>query len=265
MPNADPGRVSEEGRPLTLLQKRFLKTGLEGLSYREIIKLLLLCQDLTPLESQRLAGKIIRIYQTPRELVAASDEELTELGVTPRCLLHIKFVREVAREVLREGLTNRIVYTSPEDVFEYLAYSMRDLKNEVLKVLYLDSRCQIMGVEDIFRGEAESIAINFRAIEERAIEHGAQGLVFAHNHTSGDPTSSPSDNQLTRDLVFMGIILQIKVLDHIIIGENSYFSFAKEGLIEKYEDSFLNLRIRSTVVNQGRHVRRAYKSYALVK
>jgi DNA repair protein RadC len=69
--------------------------------------------------------------------------------------------------------------------------------------------------------------------------------MFVHNHPSGDPTPSKSDKLLTRDLVFMGYILQIKVLDHIIIGENRYFSFADEGLIEKYEDSFLNLRIKS--------------------
>ena len=70
-------------------------------------------------------------------------------------------------------------------------------------------------------------------------------MIFAHNHPSGDPTPSKSDKQLTRDLVFAGSVLQIKVLDHIIIGDDSHFSFAREGLIEKYEDSFLTLRIKA--------------------
>ena len=69
-------------------------------------------------------------------------------------------------------------------------------------------------------------------------------MYFVHNHPSGDPTPSKSDKQLTRDLVFLGNVLQIKVLDHIIVGENRYFSFADEGLIQKYEDNFLNLKIR---------------------
>jgi len=69
-------------------------------------------------------------------------------------------------------------------------------------------------------------------------------LIFVHNHPSGDPTPSKSDKQFTRDLVFVGNIVQIKVLAHIIIGENRYFSFADEGLIEKYEDNFLNLKIK---------------------
>ncbi len=252
-------------KSLTSLQKRFLNTGLKDLSYSEIIELLLLSPEMTPAECRRLAARVRRKFKTPRELVAADDKELIELGVPLRSLLHIKFVREISGEILKEGITNRTVYTSPLDVFEYLAYSMRDLRNEVLKVLYLDSRCQIMGAEDIITGEAESIAINFRAIEERAIDSGAQGLVFAHNHTSGDPTPSPSDSQLTRDLVFMGIILQIRVLDHIIVGENSYFSFAEEGLIEKYEDSFLDLRIRSIAGKSRMRFVKAHRPYTKVK
>ena len=70
-------------------------------------------------------------------------------------------------------------------------------------------------------------------------------MIFVHNHPSGDPTLSKSDKRLTRDLVFIGNIIQIKVLDHIVIGGNRYFSFADEGLIQKYQDDFLNLRIRS--------------------
>jgi DNA repair protein RadC len=121
-----------------------------------------------------------------------------------------------------------------------------------------------MGVEDIISGDGESVIINIRRVEERAIECGAQGLVFVHNHPSGDPTPSPSDEGLTRDLVFMGMILRIRVLDHIIIGENSYYSFAGEGLIKKYEDSFLNLKIKSTFAIMGGHFRRTLKPYALV-
>jgi DNA repair protein RadC len=263
--NADSGLFAEQKGSLTPLQKRFLKTGLEGLSHRAIIELLLSSPELTPVECRRLIGEVVRRYKTPRQLVAASDEELSQLGVTPCGLLHIKFVREVAIEVLKEGIANQTVYTSPQDIFEYLAYSMRDLRNEVLKVLYLNSRSQIMGIEDVIKGEAESIAINFRRIQERAIERRAHSLIFVHNHTSGDPTPSPTDRQLTRDLVFMGIIMQIRVLDHIIIGENSYFSFAGEELIQKYEDSFLNLRIKSAVTTMGRHFGGARVSYARMR
>jgi len=153
-------------------------------------------------------------------------------------------VREIATEILRQRIVEQSVYKSAKEVFDYLNYAMRDLKKEVFKVIYLNNRNQIIETEDLFEGTLESILIRPREIVESVIEHGAAALIFAHNHPTGDPTPSKSDKQLTRDLVFIGNMLQIKVLDHIIIGENTYFSFADDGLIQKYEDNFLNLKIR---------------------
>jgi len=71
-------------------------------------------------------------------------------------------------------------------------------------------------------------------------------LIFTHHHRSGNPEPSKSDKELTRDLVYAGSIIQIRVLDHIVIGNNRYFSFAGEGLVEEYELDFLNLKLRGT-------------------
>ena len=90
----------------------------------------------------------------------------------------------------------------------------------------------------------QSLPLRPREIVESAITRGAVAMVFVHNHPSGDPAPSKSDKQLTRDLVYAGSIMRIRVLDHIIIGGDSYFSFADEGLINKYELGFLNLKIR---------------------
>jgi len=112
------------------------------------------------------------------------------------------------------------------------------------KAIYLNSRNQIIGTTDLFQGALEGITIHPREIVEGVIKHSAAAVIFVHNHPSGDPTPSKSDTRFTRDLVFMGGIIQTKVLDHIIIGGNKYFSFADEGLIKKYELNFLNLKIR---------------------
>jgi DNA repair protein RadC len=77
------------------------------------------------------------------------------------------------------------------------------------------------------------------------IQHNASGLIFVHNHPSGDPSPSESDKEITKDLIGAGNIMQIKVLDHIIIGDNKYFSFADEGLIEEYNLNFLSMKIGS--------------------
>ena len=125
--------------------------------------------------------------------------------------------------------------------------------DQVLKVIYLNSQNQIIDTEDLFEGTLDGIHIYPREIEEGAIKHKATGLIFVHNHPSGDSTPSQNDKQITRDLVFIGKVLQIKVMDHIIIGENKYFSFSDARLIAKYEDDFLNLRLRKKLVLADSH------------
>jgi DNA repair proteins len=108
--------------------------------------------------------------------------------------------------------------------------------------MFLDTQNQVIEVEDIFEGTLNVSAVYPREITEKAIKYNAAALVFAHNHPAGNPEPSDNDKQLTRDLVFAGNIMQIKVLDHIIIGNNRYFSFADEGLIEEYNLNFLSLK-----------------------
>ena len=105
----------------------------------------------------------------------------------------------------------------------------------VTKVIYVNSRNQIIETADLFQGTVNSSAISPRQVIEGAIKHNAVSLIFAHNHPSGNPGPSQSDREVTRDLVYAAGVMQIKVLDHIIIGDNTSFSFAGEGLIEEYE------------------------------
>ncbi len=137
---------------------------------------------------------------------------------------------------------------------------MRDLNKEVFKAIYLNSRNQITDTEDLFEGTLESIPIRPREIVESALKRNTAAIIFVHNHPSGDPTPSKSDKRFTRDLVFMGGIIETKVLDHIIIGGNRHFSFADEGLIEKYEDSFSNLRIRGVFDSRAGHRQYLHKA-----
>ncbi len=227
----------------TALQKRFTKSGFEGFNDQEIIELLLSLL-LSPRESKKLAKGCIEQFKNVRGFLAASFGELERAGLPLHTICGIKLLYELPIEILKQRIIEQPVHRSSREFFDYLYYSMRDLKKEVFKVIYLNNRNQIIHATDLFEGTLDSLPIRPREIVDSAIKHNATRLLFAHNHPAGDPTPSRSDKQLTRDLVFMGMILQIKVLDHIIIGEDRYFSFADEGLIEKYEDNFLNLKIR---------------------
>jgi len=234
---------------MTPLQERFTRSGFGSLTDQETIELLL-SLVLPHREGKKKAKDCIENFTNLRGFLSASHQELEQIGITPPCMLYIKLLHELPAEVLRQKIIEQPSYKSSKEVFDYLNYSMRDLKNEIFKAIYLNNRNQIIDIADLFEGTLDSIPIRPRDIVESAINHRATALIFAHNHPAGDPTPSKQDKQLTRDLVFVGSILQIKVLDHIIIGNSHYFSFADQGLIEKYEDSFLSMKIRSLFEKQ---------------
>ncbi|MFC1983195.1 RadC family protein [Chloroflexota bacterium] len=167
-------------------------------------------------------------------------------GVGSHSAFGIKLVQEVARDFLKAKILDKPFSKSSQEVFDYLYHSMRGLKKEVFKVIYLNSQNQIIDTVDLSGGMVNSSAVSPREVIEGAIKHSAVSLIFVHNHPSGNPEPSASDKELTRDLVYAGKVMRINVLDHIIIGDNRYFSFAGEGLIEEYELDYLNLKLRGT-------------------
>jgi DNA repair protein RadC len=101
-----------------------------------------------------------------------------------------------------------------------------------------------MPADESFEGTITGGAISPRDVMKSTLGNNAVSLVFAHNHPSGNPEPSQNDKQITRDLVYAAAIMQVKVLDHIIIGDNKYFSFVAEGIIEQYELDFLGLKVK---------------------
>jgi len=228
------------------LRGKFLKSGLAGFHDYEIVELLLSLG--TPRKDCKLPAKeAIKRFKTLRGVLEAPPEELQQIGgIGAHSAFGIKLVREVAREYLKAKILDKPFYKSSQEVFDYLYHSMRGLKKEVFKVIYLNSQNQIIDTDDLSEGTVNSSAVSPREVVEGAIKHNAASLVFVHNHPSGNPEPSTSDRELTRELVYAGRIMRLKVLDHIIIGDNRYFSFAGEGLLEEYELDFMKLKLRGT-------------------
>jgi len=224
------------------LREKFIKSGLKGFHDYEIVELLLTLgsprKDCKP-----QAKEAMKRFKTLRGVLEAPYEELQEIvGIGPRNAFGIKLVQEVAREFLKERIMDKPFYRSSQEVFDYLYHSMRDLNTEVFKVIFLDVQNQVIEVEDLFEGTLTASSVYPREIIKSAIKHNAASLIFAHNHPSGNPAPSESDKEITRDLLLAASVMQIEVLDHIIIGENKYFSFADEGLIEEFELNVMSLR-----------------------
>ena len=237
------------------LREKFIESGLSGFHDYEIVELLLSLG--TPRrDCKPQAKEAIRRFKTLRGVLSASLQQLQQIdGIGPHSAFGIKLVQEVAGEYLREGIIDRPVYQSSTEVFKYLYHSMRDLKKEVFKIIYLDSQNHIIETQDLFQGTLNSSFVPPREVMESALEKNAAAVIFAHNHPSGSCEPSQSDKQLTRDLVYAGSIMQLRVLDHLIIGDNKFYSFASEGLIEEYELDFLNLKMRGTAEAKRRRYR----------
>jgi DNA repair protein RadC len=232
---------SQEGHRKRL-RERFNQSGLEAFLDYEIVELLLTLG--TPRKDCKSQAKeAIQRFKTLRGVLEASPEQLQEVrGIGPTHVFVIRFIQELARQFLKEQLLDRPYCRSSREVFDYLYYSMRDLKKEVCKVMFLDSQNHVLGIEDLCEGTLNASAVYPREIIQSAVKHHAMALIFVHNHPAGNPQPSDNDRQITQDLVFAAGVMQIKVLDHIVIGDNRYFSFADAGLIEEYQSDFLSLK-----------------------
>jgi len=222
------------------LRDKFLAHGLGKFTDEEMLELLLTLG--TPRrDCKEIARRALKGFGSLRLVLEADLAELQAIeGIGPKNAFGLKLIHEVGRKFLEERLIERDYLTSSRQVFEYLHHAMRDLKREVFKVIFLNSRNQVLAVEDLFEGSLTSSAVYPREVIQRSLHHNASTLVFAHNHASGDILPSRQDKLVTRDLVFVARVMGMRVLDHIIVGsDNDYFSFAETGLIKEYERLYL--------------------------
>lgn len=224
------------------LREKFLRVGLNGFLDYEIIELLLSLG--TPRKDCRQPAKeALRRFKSLRGVLEADSEELQKIeGIGPHNVFGLKFIQKVSRRFLRERMLSQPVFRCSQEVFDYLYHSLRDARKEKFKVLFLDAKNKIIEEETLFEGTVDTSIVYPREIMERALRHKASSMIFVHNHPSGDPEPSSCDKDITCDLVVAALVMQLKVLDHIIIGNNCYYSFADEGLIEEYEKSFSRYR-----------------------
>ena len=233
------------------LRERFLKAGLDAFHDYEVVELLLTLGS--PRRDCKLPAKeALERFGSLRGVLEATPEELQQVkGIGPANYFGIKLVQAASQRFLRERLADKPVLASPQEFFDYLYQTMSGLKKEIFKVVYLDSQNQIIDTWDGASGTVDASTVYPREIMERALKVYATGVIFAHNHPSGAVDPSPQDNLLTRDLVYAARVMQVSVLDHLIIGDNRYFSFAAAGLIARYEKDFADIRLK-TIVRERR-------------
>ncbi|MBW2644501.1 MAG: DNA repair protein RadC, partial [Deltaproteobacteria bacterium] len=121
---------------------------------------------------------------------------------------------------------------------DYLYHSIREKSRECFNVLFLDAKNRVVALETLFEGTLTASSVYPREVIVAALNHHAAALIFAHNHPSGDPKPSPEDISITRQLIFACRVIGITVHEHLIIGDNRYFSFADQGYIASMNREF---------------------------
>ena len=212
-------------------QERLIKIGAGALTNSELLAIILRSGNRNE-GVMELSSRILREFRGLNGLLDASFEELKKVsGVKEAKAAQIVALSELFRRFrsIKSGSDYRI--TSPSDVSDLLMMEMRELKREMLKVVLLSTKNNVISVTDASIGSLNSSIVHPREVYKDAIRRSAAAIIIVHNHPSGDPTPSGEDITTTKRINEAGKILGIDLLDHIIIGENRYISLKEEGFI----------------------------------
>jgi DNA repair protein RadC len=143
----------------------------------------------------------------------------------------LQAVLEMSRRYLNEEIAGRDVLTSPESTRQYLRARLRNLQHEVFACLFLDNRHRVIEYKELFRGTIDGASVHPREVVREAMRANAAAVIFAHNHPSGVAEPSQSDLRITQRLKDALALLDVRVLDHFIVGEGGGTSFAERGLL----------------------------------
>lgn len=219
-------------------RERLLRDGVASLTDGDLLAIL--CRTGRPGSSAvALARQLLTRFGSLRGLDAAQAEALREIpGLGPAKIAQLKAAFEVGRRAQSEAKRPKGAATSSRAVYAFLRPLLRDRPREAFLILLLDRRHAILDVVTVSEGSLAESPVYPREVLAAAQRGRAAALICAHNHPSGHPAPSPEDEAVTQDLVSAGRLLQIPVLDHLIVGEAGYFSFADAGLIARYNAAF---------------------------
>ncbi len=217
----------KEDRP----REKLLAQGPDALSDAELLAIVLRTGDgqsgRTALDHAR---QLIKRFETFRDLSAVAPAELLVLkGIGPAKAATVQAVMEICRRYATEKFPQRKAFSRSGDVFAHFHQRLKDRKKECFFILLLDSKNKAIREERVSEGTLTSSLVHPREAFTPAIRESAASLILVHNHPSGDPSPSREDEEITNRLVEGGKVLGIGVLDHIIIGQWSYYSFADRG------------------------------------
>ena len=212
-------------------REKFIRLGSESLSDAELLSLMLRTglRGRTVLD---LSRDLLTRFGGLRKLLSAPEDQLLRAeGIGFAKMVQLKAVREIGMRVLAEQLQERPALESSSQAADYLSLRMRDLPREEFAGVFLDTRHRVLRFEVLFTGTINAAAVHPREVVKRALSLNAAALIIAHNHPSGVTEPSQADIALTHRLRDALALVDVRLLDHLIVGEGVCCSLRDQGLI----------------------------------
>ncbi len=212
------------------LRKRFERAGSKGLHDYELLELLL-TYSIPRKDIKPIAKDLIKRFDSFNGVFDASLEELRDvpgLGSTSAVLIQV--IKESFGVYLGEKMKKRDLLSSPQLAVDFARVKLAGLSHEAFMVIYLNTKNEAINSEIVHEGTVDRAIIYPRRIIESALTHHAAGLLLAHNHPSGYPQPSDEDKRITSAIAEAARTMDIRVIDHIIVGKKGYFSFVEKKL-----------------------------------
>ncbi|HEX2825645.1 MAG TPA: DNA repair protein RadC [Burkholderiales bacterium] len=212
-------------------REKLLAKGPEFLSDAELIAILLRT-GIKGMTAVDLAREVLKRFGSLHALLTADKrkfEGIAGLGDAKYAQLHA--VLEMSRRALRETLARGAALSSPQAVRDYLRLRLQGKAHEVFVGVFLDAQNRVLEVEELFRGTLTQTSVFPREIVKQALHYNAAAVIFAHNHPSGVAEPSRADEALTQTLKHTLALVDVKVLDHFVVGGDAAMSFAERGLL----------------------------------
>ena len=212
-------------------REKLLDKGAAALSDAELLAILL--RNGTPGHSALdLARHVLQNFHSLRKLIAADRKTFcAEPGLGLARFAELQAALEIARRQLAEALRAGPSLASPRATRDYLSARLRDLEHEVFCCLYLDKRHRLIHCEEMFRGTIDGASVHPREIVKAALQRNCAAIIIAHNHPSGIAEPSQADELITQRVKEALGLVDIRLLDHIIIGDGTSVSLAERGVL----------------------------------
>ncbi len=200
-------------------RERLLKCGAESLSDAELLAIFLRT-GVKGKSAVDLARDLLEEFGGLRHLICTDLPSFCQAkGLGQAKYVQLQACLEMSRRFLRESLNREGPLNNPSEAKQYLLLKMRDYTKEVFACLYLDVKNRVIQFDELFSGTLHSAEVHPREIVKRALEHNAHAIILAHNHPSGDASPSQVDIELTQTLSKALLLIDIKVLDHLVVGD----------------------------------------------